>query len=117
MFAPEMYYLTARAFAAGQVSFVVGYHGTADEQRRAIERWHHESVPFALMLDDAQHEAERFFPLVAGELHRRYVALPRTAFGMHGSSPLIVMVERSRQPASTYGPMRLPCFVNRRAPL
>jgi hypothetical protein len=117
LFAPEIFYLTERGFAAGHVAFVVGYHGREEEQRLAVERWQSQSVPFSLMLDDKARDAERFFPLVARELHRRYEAVARTGFDMQGSGPLVVMAERGRVATSTYEPLGLPCFAERKAPL
>ena len=112
-FAPEIYYLTERGFAGGHVSFVVGYHGSDREQQLAIERWNRQSVPLALMVEDERREAERFFPRVARELARRYVAVHRIANWSGGAKPLLVMADRARTPVSTYGPLRLPCFAEK----
>jgi hypothetical protein len=124
-FAPEIFYLTERGFAGGHVAFVVGYHGSEEDQRQTIERWRRQSVPLAVMVEDAQREAERYFPLVAEELARRYVPVLRIADNGQGDSqgdsqggsqggepPLLVMAERARAARSTYGPSGLPCFAD-----
>ena len=112
MFAPELYYLTQRGFAAGHVAFVGGYYGARADQELAIARWNRQSVPFALMFEDQEREMASAFPFIVGELQRRYVQVARIPDNEGGQGAMLIFAERRRQGGSTYEPLGAPCFVD-----
>jgi hypothetical protein len=113
MFAPEIYYFTARGFAAGHVAFLGGYYSAPADQQLAIERWNRQSVPFALMFEAQEPEMASSFPYLVRELARRYVRVARIPDNEGGRGAMLVFAERSRQVVSTYEPLGAPCFVDR----
>jgi hypothetical protein len=108
-FAPEVYYVTERGFAGGQVHFMPGWHDHPDDQRLTLERIARQSVPVALIGDTEARFRERF-PLVAAYLDREY---REVAFTYARGPAWRVLVERGRVPVSTYVPLGLPCFAPR----
>jgi hypothetical protein len=112
LFAPEIYYLTERGFAAGHVAFLGGYYGAQGDQQLAIDRWKRQSVPLALMFEGQEVEMASAFPYIIRELERRYVRVARIPDNETGRGALLIFAERGRAAASTYEPLDAPCFVD-----
>ncbi len=107
---PEVYYFADRRFAAGQSIFFGNYYTMEDSQRRAVERWHEQSVPIVL-LRPAERPEDAFggdYPLVADYLHAHY--RKAGSLNVRHEVTLDVWVDTSRveRPDAETG---LPCFV------
>jgi hypothetical protein len=107
-FAPQLYYLSTRGFAAGYSSFVIGAHDSRDAQGLGVLRWRAQSVPYAVMYE-GETELHEAFPLIAAEIERRYTPVFRQPLA-DDRVAIVVLAERGRMPLGTYEPLQAPCL-------
>lgn len=108
-FAPHLYYLTTRGFAAGYSTFVIGAHDSPEAQERALMRWRSQSVPYAVVFE-GERELHDSFPLIAAEIERRYTPVFRQPLD-DDRIAMVVLAQRGRAPGSIYAPLQAPCLM------
>lgn len=98
-----------RRFAAGQAMFKLSLYTSERDQRRALERLTHQSVP--VVLADAQDFDEGFasdYPLLAQHLDDQYREVGTIA--VDDEPRFLVFVDANRQPRGLDPHLGLPCF-------
>lgn len=106
---PEIYYFADRRFAAGQPIFFGNFYTMEAAQRRAVERWQHQSVPIVL-LRPAEQPEDAFagdYPLVADYLHAHYRKAGSLAVRREVTLDVWIDTSRVAHPDVETG---LPCF-------
>jgi len=108
LYAGEIPYFARRHFAAGQDYFAYGFLRSESDQRLALERLRHQSVPIVITAFDYDGEIVRNYPLVARHISSRYreVGVITAA----GRPYVRVFVDIMRPPASTDPMSGFPCF-------
>jgi hypothetical protein len=109
-FAPELFWQTQRGFAAGYATFVPGAHTSDTAQHAGIARWRAQSVPLAVVFEGQYARLAEEFPLIAGELHRRYSPVYADDRPNDDAATITVLAERNRPVVSTYTPLGTPCY-------
>jgi hypothetical protein len=107
-FLPEVPYYARRRFAGGQNMFMAGYFSSEANQRRAVDRLQHETVPFVIIPSDYAADLRDDFPLVEAYVAARYS--PLTTITVDPQLDIAVLVDRTRQPASRDEATGWPCF-------
>jgi hypothetical protein len=108
-YAPEIAVLARRRFAAGQGTVSMSFYTSEADQRRALARLAHQSVP--LVLADAEDFEEGFvpkYPLLARHLADRY--RDAGTILVNGEPGFRVFVQTDRQPIRRDPHLGLPCF-------
>lgn len=105
---PDVYLAAGRGFAGGHVAFMEGFYTSRREQERSLAWLQRETVPFVLLVRDAQPVFEHDFPLLNGYISRSHtplfdVAIPET-------DGVRLLVDRQRQATGTYAGTNWPCF-------
>ena len=108
-YAPEIFVLARRPFAAGQMKMAFSYYRSDDDQRRALERLERQSVP--IVLADYEDFDEAFvtdYPLLWDYVSARY---ERAGMISVDDEPrYIVFVDTRQLPSGTDDALGLPCF-------
>jgi hypothetical protein len=107
-FAPQVFFLTERAFAAGHVALIPGYFTSPRDESRMLERIQREDVPFVVLDGDAEHELPLSWPRVLAHVRQRY----REVLQIQDGQTLKVLAESERMPVRRYGTQDLPCFAD-----
>ncbi|MEQ1895989.1 MAG: hypothetical protein ABL971_01220 [Vicinamibacterales bacterium] len=105
-FMPDLYFQTARGFAAGQVGLVAGYYTSARDQIVMVERLRRQDVPYVFQMSDSRTELVRGLKSVASYVDSQYREVGRIP--LRGDQELIVLADRSRSTARRA--RGLPCF-------
>jgi len=108
-YAPEIYVLARRRFAAGQGTVSLGFYTSDEDQRRALERLAGQSVP--IVLAEANEFEEGFvsdYPLLARHLFDHY--RDAGTIELDGEARLRVFVDSSRPLTGIDPLLGLPCF-------
>ena len=108
LYADEIPYFARRLVAAGQGYFALGFLRSESDQRLALERLHHQSVPIVITAFDYEGEIARNYPLVARHISSRYreVGVITAA----GRPYIRVFADIMRPPTSTDPMSGFPCF-------
>ena len=71
---PELFYFADRPFAAGQVRYFSNFYSSQPEQREAIDRWTHQTVPLAVTPAGRRFDDEFAddYPLLASYVRAHY---------------------------------------------
>ena len=115
-YVPQLYFLSARAFASGSPWVVPDYYSTDDDQAAMIERIRTHRVPIAFTVPEPAYSDD-----YASEFHRLDAYLRsnyrQAAVTDPGSSDsLRVLVRRDLEPVRTDAITGLPCFVGLNGP-
>jgi hypothetical protein len=108
VYADEIPYFARRLVAAGQGYFALGFLRSETDQRLALERLRHQSVPIVITAFDYEGEIARNYPIVARHISSRYreVGVITAA----GRPYVRVFADIMRPPTSTDPMSGLPCF-------
>ena len=107
-FAPELFFFTGRGFAAGHDSLLPGFYDSPRHATLAIERLAAEDVPYVIADSELEEEMPAAHPRLSALVHERYREVAR--FAVAREKRLIVLADKSRQPARAFGDDHLPCF-------
>ena len=107
-FAPELFFYTGRGFAAGHDSLVPGFYDSPRHATLALERLAAEDVPYVIADSETEEEMPAAHPHLHAYVRERYREVAR--FPIAGEKRLIVLADKTRQPARTFGEDDLPCF-------
>lgn len=110
-FLPEVAYFARRPFAGGQSTFVDGYYGSGEDQRRVVERLGRQSVPFMLSREEDAAEFDAAFPIVAGYVRSRYH--PMAKVPVDQETVVVIQVDAGLTPAGVDARTGWPCFLPR----
>jgi hypothetical protein len=105
----EIPVLARRRFAAGQAMFKLSLYTSERDQRRAVARLEHQSVP--IVLADDRELGDGFledYPLLAQHLATNYKDAGSIA--IEGEPGYAVFVENRREPVRMDAELGLPCF-------
>ena len=105
----EILVFARRRFAAGQGMFKLSLYTSERDQRRALERLTHQSVP--VVLADPREFEDGFvsdYPLLARHIGNAYREAGTIV--VDGEPRFLVFVDAHRQPARMDSHLGLPCF-------
>jgi hypothetical protein len=106
-FAPHLYYLITRGFAAGYSTFRSGPHDSVEAQELGLTRWRSQSVPY-VVLYEGETELHASFPRIAAEIERRYTPVFRQPLA-DDRVAMVIFAERERKARRIYGPLQAAC--------
>ena len=106
-FAPHLYYLITRGFAAGYSTFQSGAHDSVEAQELGLTRWRSQSVPY-VVLYEGETELHASFPRIAAEIERRYTPVFRQPLA-DDRVAMVIFAERERKARRIYGPLQAAC--------
>jgi hypothetical protein len=101
---PEVYVLSDRGFAGGQIAFLEGFYASEGEQANTISRMQQQSVPFVLVVEGQALHMPRLMSYIEG----RYS--PMVHVEVPGTDGVQVLVDRMRRSARTDASTGWPCF-------
>jgi hypothetical protein len=109
-YAPELFFMAARGFAAGHVWIQPGFDDSDSQQQLMISRMASHRVPIAFTDPEPAYTEDyvESFPLLDGYLAAHYRELGTIDFGR--GYRYRVLVWRDLRPSGTYESLRLPCF-------
>ena len=108
LYADEIPYFARRLVAAGQGYFALGFLRREADQRLALERLSHQSVPVVITAFDYDREIATNYPLIARHISSRYREVGVITAGGH---PYVrVFVDIMRLPSATDPVSGFPCF-------
>ena len=109
-YAPELFFMAARGFAAGRVWIQPGFDDSDNQQQLMISRIASHRVPIAFTDPEPAYTEDyvESFPLLDGYLAAHYQELGTIDFGR--GYRYRVLVRRDLRPSSTYESLGLPCF-------
>lgn len=88
-YSPEVYIVADRGFAGDHRKFLPGFHSSAWEQERTIERLRREHVPFVLIPKARRQSFEASHPAVWQYLRSRYVLMASIPDGDPGGTDIL----------------------------
>jgi hypothetical protein len=107
-FAPELYYYTDRAFAAGQLFWFDGYHDSPAEQARTVEILRQQSVPIIIDRTRRAHSLQAF-EQVKAYVDDHYYLAGTSGFG-ELDTIYRILVRRDLAAVGIDRQLSLPCF-------
>jgi hypothetical protein len=105
---PEVYVLSQRGFAGGQQAYLPGYYSTDAEQRQTIDRFDHQSVPFAVQVLSIETQFRDRMGLLAQYLDTNYEPIARIE--VSETPGVELYVRRGRTPGHMDRETGWPCF-------
>lgn len=105
---PEIYVLSQRGFAGGQQAYLPGYYSTDAEQKQTINRFDHQSVPFAVLVLSIEKPFRERMALLADYLDTRYDPVAR--IDVPETPGVVLYARRGRQPGRLDPETGWPCF-------
>jgi hypothetical protein len=113
--APEFYYFTRRAFAAGHALFLPPRAFATDKDQQQMLSWLRQRPPVIALINDTQREEfARTFPRVDDYLSSNYTA--RGGFKLYDGSDITIAVRNGVRQAGDYGADHWPCGLAMPAP-
>ena len=109
-YAPEVFFLSSRRFAAGNVWILPDFFTSDADQRLMIARIHAHRVPIAVTAPEPAYSADyvESFPLLTSILAREYREVRTVDFGR--GFRYRVLVRRDLIPSHEYSFQELPCY-------
>jgi hypothetical protein len=108
-FAPQLFFYTGRAFAAGQVALIAGYSATTRADAQMLERMQRQDVPFVVLDRDFEREMALSWPRLAAHVTANYSEVFSVS---ENRQTVAVLADRRRVPLGTFGARNSPCFVS-----
>jgi hypothetical protein len=107
---PEVFFLSARGFAAGHVWIQPGFDTADERQRTMIAQIESPRVPIAITEPEPAYSQDYLesFPLLGSYLDGAYSEFGVVDFGR--GFRYRVLVRRGLTPVRSYGPLGLPCY-------
>lgn len=105
-YAPDVYYGSGRAYAAGRQSFLGNFAPSPREKAFSLDRLQRQRVPLVVIREDDAEEFRTAYAAIASYIRQNY----REAGEVDGESGMLVFADRRLQPAGNYGDTGLPCF-------
>jgi hypothetical protein len=107
-FQPDVYFVSERGFAGGQVQFHPGWDSRPEDQQLTVERLKRQRVPIAILSQQTEAGFNRHFPLVRAYLDANYRQVtPAIAREIDNYK---IFVDRRLTPRHQYEPLGLPCY-------
>jgi hypothetical protein len=110
---PEVYVLTERGFAGGQVGFMPGIYTSKPDQAQTIARLARQSVPFVVVVSQYEADVRTQMPDLFGYIDGRYV--PMVHIPVPETLGVEVYVERRRESRGPDPLTAWPCFSDPRS--
>lgn len=109
-YAPELFFMAARGFAAGQIWIEPGFYTSVQDQQLMIARIEARRVPIAITDPEPAYTDDyvESFPLLDTYLQKEYRETGTIDFGR--GFRYRVLVRRALTPSGTYTRLGLPCF-------
>jgi hypothetical protein len=109
-YVPELFFMAARGFAAGQVRIQPGFYTSVQDQQSMIARIEARRVPIAITDPEPAYTDDyvESFPLLDTYLQKEYREIGTIDFGR--GFRYRVLVRRALTPSGTYTLLGLPCF-------
>jgi hypothetical protein len=101
---PEVYVLSDRGFAGGQIAFLEGFYATDGEQANTIARMQQQSVPFVLLVQGQEFHMPRLMSYIEGRYR------PMTHVDVPGTDGVQVLVDQTRPSVRNDPSTGWPCF-------
>lgn len=107
---PELFFMSARRFAAGHVWIQPRFFDTESDERLMIDRLERGRVPIVITVPDPEFTTEYVasFPALTTRLRAEYEEMSTMDFGR--GFRFRILARRNLPPTGTYEPGRLPCF-------
>ncbi len=105
-YAPEVYYGSGRAYAAGRQSFLGNFAPSARAKAFSLDRLMRERVPLVVVREDDAEEFSSAYAAIANYVQQNY----RDAGEVGADSGMRVFADRRLTAQGTYGDTALPCF-------
>ncbi len=112
-YVPELFFMSARRFAAGHVWIQPRFFDSDADQQLMIDRIHQAHVPIAITVPEPEFTTEYVssFPRLTTMLASEYREIATTDFGR--GARFRVLARRDAMPTGTYQSGQLPCFAVR----
>src|SRR6185295_13710565 len=112
-YVPELFFMSARRFAAGHVWIQPRFFDSEADQALMIERIHRARVPIAITVPEPEFTTEYVasFPQLTSMLASEYREIATTDFDR--GFRFRVLARRDLTPSGTFQPGQLPCFGSR----
>jgi hypothetical protein len=106
--APQYYFFTRRAFAAGHGLFLPPRAFTTEKDQQQALSWLGQHPPVVVLINDSlREEFARAYPLIDAYLSRDYTAYGH--FTIYDGSDITLASRNGLRPAREYGPEHWPC--------
>jgi hypothetical protein len=107
-FAPQLFFYTGHAFAAGQVALIPGYSTTPRADAEMVTRLSRQDVPFVILDRAFENEMQASWPRLTAIVRTNYT---RALSVTEHLQTVDVLADRRRMPRGTFGEQQSPCFV------